>query len=110
MWTHTDDYNLLPNLYIRSQYIDGTFKFYEIYPCEGYVLRIPSGDTYVIDENGNYILDENGEKIVDVPYRTYGGATEFAGYDWSNNPENYHAELYVEGMEVFGNGDETVTE
>lgn len=101
MWTYTDDSTLLPNLIIRSQLKDGVLQFYQIYPVEGYVLRIPIADQYLMDEDGNYILDENGERILETPYRSYGGATEMPDYDWAANPENYYAELYEEGMIVF---------
>lgn len=102
MWTHTDDYSVLPNLYIRSMLLDGILKWFEIYPCEGYVLRIPMHDSYQVDENGDYVLDENGNMILERPYRTWGGAMEMPNYNWVTNPKNYHAELYEEGMEVFG--------
>lgn len=88
MWTYTDNLTLLPNLIIRSQFKDGVLKFYQMYPVEGYVLRIPT-------------MDENGERILTMPYRSYGGAVEMPDYDWKTNSENYHAELYEEGMIVF---------
>lgn len=96
MWSFTDDYSILPNLYIRSQFKDGALQFYEIYPCDGYVLRIPSGDEYQMDKEENLILDENGNPILVRPYRTYGGATAMPNYDWTTNPENYYAEPYEE--------------
>lgn len=105
MWTYSDNYDILANLYIRSCYKDGVLKRYEIYPCEGYVLRIPYLDDYQYDENGNYVLDENGNPII-VPYRTYGGASARLNYDWQANPNGYVAELYEEGMIVFGNNPE----
>lgn len=101
MWTYNDDANLLPNIIIRSKFKDGILKHYQIYPVDGYVLRIPNMDEYRRDENGEYVLDENGEKILTVPYRSYGGAVEMPDYDWKTNPENYHAEIYEEGMTVF---------
>lgn len=101
MWTYNDDANLLPNIIIRSKFKDGILKHYQIYPVDRYVLRIPNMDEYRRDENGEYVLDENGEKILTVPYRSYGGAVEMPDYDWKTNPENYHAELYEEGMIVF---------
>ena len=109
MWTYNDDANLLPNIIIRSKFKDGILKHYQIYPVDGYVLRIPNMDEYrrdengeyVLDENGEYVLDENGEKILTVPYCSYGGAVEMPDYDWKTNPGNYHAELYEEGMIVF---------
>ncbi|MBS6833508.1 MAG: hypothetical protein KH216_11935 [Clostridiales bacterium] len=101
MWTYNDDANLLPNIIIRSKFKDGILKHYQIYPVDGYVLRIPNMDEYRRDENGEYVLDENGEKILTVPYCSYGGAVEMPDYDWKTNPGNYHAELYEEGMIVF---------
>lgn len=101
MWTYNDDANLLPNIIIRSKFKDGILKHYQIYPVDGYVLRIPNMDEYWRDENGEYVLDENGEKILTVPYRSHGGAVEMPDYDWKTNPGNYHAELYEEGMIVF---------
>ena len=101
MWTYNDDANLLPNIIIRSKFKDGILKHYQIYPVDGYVLRIPNMDEYRRDENGEYVLDENGEKILTVPYCSYGGAVEMPDYDWKTNPGNYHAELYKEGMIVF---------
>ena len=93
MWTYADNLTLLPNLIIRSQFKDGVLKFYQMYPVEGYVLRIPTMDEYE--------MDENGERILTMPYRSYGGAVEMPDYDWKTNSENYHAELYEEGMIVF---------
>lgn len=101
MWTYNDDANLLPNIIIRSKFKDGILKHYQIYPVDGYVLRIPNMDEYRRDENGEYVLDENGEKILTVPYCSYGGAVEMPDYDWKTNPGNYHAELYEEGLIVF---------
>lgn len=100
-WTYSDDYTLLPNLYIRSKFLDGVFKWYQIYPCDGYVLRIPTNDSCQTDENGDYVLDENGNKILEMPYRTWGGAMEHAGYNWVENPKNYQAEKITENMIVF---------
>ena len=102
MWTYTDDLTLLINLIIRSRFKGGVLKHYQIYPVDGYVLRIPELDEYQMDEEGNYVLDENGNRILVMPYRSYGGATEMPNYDWATNPCNYYAELYEEGMTVFG--------
>ena len=102
MWSYTDDYSIIANLYIRSKFKDGVLQFYQIYPCDGYVLRIPANDEYERDEEGNYVLDENGNRILIMEYRSCGGAMEFTDYDWSTNPCGYCAELYEEGMEVFG--------
>ena len=101
MWTYNDDANLLPNIIIRSKFKDGILKHYQIYPVDGYVLRIQNMDEYRRDENGEYVLDENGEKILTVPYRSYGGAVEMPDYDWKSNSEKYHAELYEGGRIVF---------
>ena len=103
MWTHTDDCTILPNLIIRSVFLDGVLIHYRIYPVDGYVLRVLCFDEYLMDENGDYVLDENGERILVTPYRSYGGAVEMPDYDWATNPENYYAELYEEGMTIFGN-------
>lgn len=105
-YTYSDNYDLLPNLYVRSVFENGVFKWYQIYPCDGYVLRILSSDTYQADENGDYILDENGDKILETPYRTWGGAMCRANYDFATNPRGYMAELYDESMEVFGKVEE----
>ncbi len=102
-WTYTDDYNVLPNLIVRRVFLDGILKRYDLYPCDGYVLHIPSGDGYLCDENDNIVLDENGNPIVTEPYYTWGGATVRLNYDFVTNPENYHADLYDESMTVFGN-------
>ena len=101
MWTYTDDYSIIENLYIRSNFRDGTLVFYDIYPCEGYVLRIPANDEYQMDEEGNYVLDENGERILVTPYRTWGGATATPNYDWTTNPDGYCAEPYEDNMTIF---------
>ena len=102
MWSYTYDDTLLPNITVKSCIKDGTLDFYQLYPDEGYVLRIPTLDKYQMDDEGNYVLDENGEHILVTPYRTYGGAVELPGYDWTTNPEGYYAELYDESMIVFG--------
>ncbi len=96
MWTYTDDLTLLANLIIRSNYKDGVLIHYTIYPCEGYMLRIPELDEYKMDEEGRFILDENGERILEMPYRSNGGATEMPSYDWALNPCSYYAELCEE--------------
>ena len=64
---------------------------------------ITSTSLGTIDENGEYVLDENGERILVMPYRSWGGAVIVPTYDWATNPENYYAELYEEGMTIFGN-------
>lgn len=105
-WTHSDDYSILPNLYIRSIFLDGVLKWKELYPCDGYVLRCLYLDTYQTDENSDYVLDENGNPILETPYRTWGGAMCAANYDFATNPNGYIAELYDESMEVFGKVEE----
>lgn len=85
MWTHKDRKDLLPNITVRENYQDGELKFYELYPAKGYLLHIPSGDEPIIDDEGK----ETGEV---VPYHTEGGNTELVGYDFEENPENYHAD------------------
>lgn len=102
MWTYTDDYDVLPNLYVRSKFKDSVLQWYEVYPCEGYVLRIYSLDEYEMDEEGNLVRDENGEPILVTPYRSYGGATAMKTYNWEANPKGFTAELYEEGMIIFG--------
>lgn len=102
MWTFTDDLTILPNLIVRSKFKDGVFKWYQLYPVDGYVLRITALDEYEMDDDGNYILDENGNRILVTPYRSYGGAMVMPNYDFTINPDGYYAELYEEGMEVFG--------
>ena len=99
MWTFTDDLTILENLIIRSHFKDGILEFFQVYPCEGYVLRIPILDEYEMDEEGNYVLDENGEKILIKEYRsTGGGATALPNYDWEENPSGFYAEHNEEGL------------
>lgn len=102
MWTFIDDLTILPNLIIRSNFKDGIFKWYELYPVNDYVLRVPNLDEFQINENGEYIFNEDGKKILLTPYRSYGGAMVLPGYDWEKNPNEYQAEPYEEGMIVFG--------
>ena len=85
MWTHKDKKGILPNITVRENYQNGELKFYELYPDEGYLLHIPSGDVPLLDEDGN----PTGEV---QPYHTDGGNTELVGYDFEENPENYHAD------------------
>ena len=91
MWTFEDDLTILENIIVRSRFKDGVLMHYQIYPCEGYILRIPILDEYEVDENGNFVLDENGEKIL-IPYSSDGGATELPSYNWQANPSGYFAE------------------
>ncbi len=102
MWSFTDDYSILPNLYVRSRLKDGALQYFQIYPCDGYVLRTPIMDEYQMDEEGNYVFDENGERILVMPYRTWGGATALKNYDFTTNPSGFCAELYDESMTIFG--------
>lgn len=101
-WTYTDNYDLVPNLYVRSHFDDdGVLSHYQIYPCTGYVLYSPALDRPKSDENGDDVLDENGN-IVYEPYYSWGGATELKTYDWTTNPKQWQAVLYQEGMDVHG--------
>ena len=81
MWTYKDVKGVLPNITIRENYQDGKLKFYEMFPDEGYFLHIPSGD----------VKDEVTGEV--TPYHTEGGNTELVGYDFTENPEGYHADL-----------------
>lgn len=101
-WTYTSNFNLLPNIDVRSVFCDGILKRYDLYPCEGYVLWLPSGDNYEYDDEGNLILDENGNPILINHYYMRGGATVQLNYDFTTNPEGYQAVLYEEGMIVYG--------
>jgi hypothetical protein len=97
---HTD---IIPNLDIIAYHNENNvLRGYEIYPLEGYVVRIAILDRYQTDENGNFVLDENGNKILVTPYRIWGGATAVPSYDWTTNPDGFAAELYEEGMIVNG--------
>lgn len=94
-WTYQDDWDKLPNINVKHCYRDGVLVHYALYPAEGYVLHVPSGDDFAYDDEGN-LTDEL------IPYYTYGGATVLPGYNFTSNPRNYHADLYEEGMIVFG--------
>lgn len=101
-WTYTDNYDLVPNLYVRSHFDDdGVFSHYQIYPCTGYVLWCPQNDLEQYDDDGNLIVDENGNSVT-IPYYSWGGATELKTYDWATNPKQWQAVLYQEGMTVHG--------
>lgn len=93
MWTYTDDLTMLENLIIRSNFKDGALEFFQVYPCEGYVLRIPALDEYELDEDGNFVYDKTGEKILVSEYRSDGGATAMPNYNWEENPTGFCAEL-----------------
>ena len=95
MWTYTDNLTLLENLIVRSHFKDGVFRWFELYPVDGYVLHIPSGDYTEYDDEGNIIIYD--------PYYTWGGAMVIdANYDWTTNPEGYEALPYEDGMIVLG--------
>lgn len=102
VWTRTSDLTLLPNLDVQSVFCDGVLKRYEIFPCAGYVLWVPSGDDYEYDDEGNIALDDNGNPILIGHYYTWGGASEFIGYDFATNPNGYQAVLYDPSMTVYG--------
>lgn len=101
MWRFEDSYDLLPNIRIKSAYKDDILFYHQIYPIDGYVLRIPTVDTYQMDEDGDFLLDENGNKIIESEYRTTGGAMVVKDYNWEENPNQYTAEKYNENMELF---------
>ena len=95
-WTRSEPiYDLIPNLYIQKVYKDGVLQYHLIYPCEGYVLHIPSGDSLSYDDDDNLILDENGNTVIN-PYYSQGGATASVTYDFATNPEGYKAILAKE--------------
>lgn len=92
-----DNWNILPNLNVQTVYNNNNeILVYRLYPANGYVLHIPDGDEPIYDEQGN--------KIGTQPYYTYGGASVERTYDFATNPRNYHADLYEEGMTVYGGG------
>jgi hypothetical protein len=102
-WSATHNTNIIPNLDIVAYYNENNeLQGYEVYPLEGYVVRIYALDEYQTDENGNFVLDENGNKILVRPWRIWGGATAVKTYDWTTNPKGFAAELYEEGMEIMG--------
>ena len=101
-WTYTDNYNILPNLYVRSKFLDGVLKFYEIFPVTGYVLWIPKVDEYEYDEDGNPVYDEDGNPVLLYHYYSWGGATAMPNYDFEANVDGFQAVPYEEGMRVFG--------
>ena len=92
MWETTEDLTILENIIVQRKFKDGVLKYYQIYPCEGFFLRVPIMDEYKIDDEGNFVLDRNGEKILINPYRSNGGATEMPNYNWQDNPSGYYAE------------------
>lgn len=92
IWTHSDNYDLIPNLYIRSHFKDGVLQFYSLYAIDGYVLYSPANDSYIYNEDGEIIYNENGSPAIE-PYYSQGGATEMPTYDWKINPKKWQAIL-----------------
>lgn len=100
-WTPTHNTDIIPNLDIIAYHDENhILRGYEIYPLEGYVLRIYALDEYLMDDDFNYVLDENGDKILVKPWRIWGGATAVPSYNWETNPNGFAAELYTPDMEV----------
>lgn len=92
-WTRSEPiYDLIPNLYVQKVFKDGEFQYYVLYPCEGYLLHIPSGDSLKYDDEDNLILDKRGNPVIE-PYLTLGGATASSMYDFSLNSEGYKGVL-----------------
>lgn len=90
-WSRSEPiYDLIPNLYVQKVFKNEDFQYYLIYPCEGYMLHIPSGDSVAYDEEDNIVLDENGKTVVE-PYLTMGGATTSANYDFESNVDGFKA-------------------
>lgn len=90
MWTTNDLLDILPNITAKCHYKDEVLQFYQLYPVEGYLLHVPSGDSKQMDEEGNPVLDENGNEII-VPYLSEGGATALPNYDFISNPLGFEA-------------------
>ncbi len=88
-WTAQDNWDLLPNINVQTKFKDGVAQWFELYPAEGYVLHIPNGDEPIYDFSGDNIIGTQ-------PYYTYGGATVLLNYDFTTNPNNYHADLCEE--------------
>lgn len=101
MFEFTENFDLLPNIRVKTAHKNGSVVFHQIYPVEGYVLRIPLCDTYKTDENGEFVLDDSGNKIIDEEYRTSGGAMVVKDYDWDKNPNQYTAEKFNKNMTVY---------
>lgn len=91
MWSFIDNFDLLPNLNVKSVYKDGVLMRHDVAPAEGYILRIKDCDECYYDE-------PNGKKLL-KPYRTKGEAILPVTYDFATNPKGIIAELYIEGME-----------
>lgn len=96
MWTYEDEFSILENLVIRKKIKDGELKFYQVYPREGYILRIPVLDVYEIDEDGEFVLDNAGNKILVREHISKGGATATPDYNWEENPCGFRAISEVE--------------
>ena len=90
MWTSKEIIGILPNLMAKCHYKDEVLQFHQLYPVEGYLLHVPSGDSKQMDEEGNPVLDENGNEII-VPYLSEGGATALPNYDFTVNPLGFKA-------------------
>lgn len=100
-WRAEHNTNIIPHLDIIAYYNENNeLQIYEIFPEQGYVVRIYALDEYQTDENGDFVLDENGDKILVKPWLIWGGATAVPSYDWTTNPNGFAAELYEEGMDV----------
>ena len=75
------------------------YFFILIFPIAAY-----TNDTIQVNLKGR-VVDENNEPIL-IPYRTYGGAVAMPTYDWVENSYGFCAELYEDGMIVYGNPDD----
>lgn len=91
MWSFIDNFDLLPNLNVKSVYKDGVLMRYDVEPAEGYILRIKDCDEHYEDEL-------NGKKLL-KPYRTKGETILPVIYDFVTNPKGIIAEPYAQGME-----------
>ena len=90
-WTRSEPiYDLIPNLYVQKVFRDDVLQYHIIYPCEDYVLHIPSGDSFLYDDDDNLVLDDNGNTVIN-PYSSLGGATASANYDFATNFEGFEA-------------------
>lgn len=90
-WTRKEpNGNILSNLYVQEVLKDDILQCYAIYPSDGYVLYIPSGDTPLVDEDDNEVFDENNNRLIKM-YCTEGEAIISVGYDFGTNIEGYKA-------------------